>query len=195
MRRAVDKMAAGGIANPRQAVWDAIRQMAGDDLSGTLVLAQIVDKTGVQRKTTKDYLLALTAAGYLAATGDDVWKLARDGGAHAPRVRRDGSAVTQGAGTVNIWRSMRMLAKFTALDLAAHSTTETVSVTENTAQSYCTMLLATGYLRVVQKANPAAGKKAIYRLIRNDGPKPPMIQRVKQVFDPNTGKTYQKGGQ
>ena len=66
---------------------------------------------------------------------------------------------------------------------------------ENTAQSYCTMLLATGYLRVVQKANPAASKKAIYRLIRNDGPKPPMIQRVKQVFDPNTGKTYQKGGQ
>ena len=195
MRLAVDKMAAGGIANPRQAVWDAIRLMAGEDLSGDLGLAQIVDKTGVQRKTAKDYLLSLVAAGYLTEAGDDVWTMTRDGGAHAPRVRRDGSAVTQGSGTVNLWRSMRMLAKFTPVDLAAHSTTETVKVTENTAQSYCTMLLATGYLRVVQKANPAASKKAIYRLIRNDGPKPPMIQRVKQVFDPNTGKTYQKGGQ
>lgn len=195
MRLAVDKMAAGGIANPRQAVWDAIRQMAGEDLSGDLGLTQIAAKTGVQRKTTKDYLLSLEAAKYLTRIGDDVWKLTRDGGAHAPRVRRDGSAVTQGSGTMNLWRSMRMLAKFTPVDLAIHSTTETVKVTENTAQSYCTMLLATGYLRVVQKASPIAGKKAIYRLIRNDGPKPPMIQRVKQVFDPNTGKTYQRGGQ
>lgn len=195
MRRAVDKMAAGGIANPRQAVWDAIRQMAGDDLSGTLVLAQIIAKTGVLRKTAKDYLLSLVAAGYLTSVGDDAWKLTRDGGAHAPRVRRDGKAVTQGSGTMNLWRSMRMLPTFSAKDLAAHSNTETVKVTEASAQAYCTMLLATGYLKVRQKASPAAGKKAIYQLIRNDGPKPPMIQRVKQVFDPNTGKTYQKGGQ
>lgn len=195
MRRAVDKMAAGGIANPRQAVWDAIRQMAGDDLSGTLALAQIIAKTGVLRKTVKDYLLSLVAAGYLTSVGDEVWKLTRDGGAHAPRVRRDGKAVTQGSGTVNIWRSMRMLPNFSVASLAAHSTTETVKVSETTAKAYCTMLLATGYLRVVQKASPVSGKKAIYRLIRDDGPRPPMIQRVKQVFDPNTGKTYQKGGQ
>ena len=195
MRRAVDTMAAGGIANPRQAVWDAVRQMAGDDLSGTLVLAQIVDKTGVLRKTTKDYLLALTAAGYLAATGDDVWKLARDSGAHAPRVRRDGSNVTQGAGQFNMWRTMRGSPTFTAAYVADVSSCGGVTVSEFTAQSYCTMLLATGYLKVEEKANPLIGKKAIYRLIRNDGPMPPMIQRVKQVFDPNTGKTYQKGGQ
>lgn len=195
MRRAVDKMAAGGIANPRQAVWDTIRQMAGEDLSGTFDLAQIVAKTGLLRKTVKDYLLSLTAAGYLTSVGEDVWKLTKDGGAHAPRVRRDGAAVTQGAGTMNLWRSMRMLRSFSAMDLAVHSTTDTVTVTENTAQSYCTMLLATGYLRVVTKANPALGQKATYRLIRNDGPMPPMIQRVKQVFDPNTGKVYRKGGQ
>jgi hypothetical protein len=57
------------------------------------------------------------------------------------------------------------------------------------------MLLATGYLRVVEKANPSQDKLAVYRLIRNDGPKPPMIQRVKQVYDPNTGRVYRKAGQ
>lgn len=95
---------------------------------------------------------------------------------------------------MNIWRSMRMLKKFSALDLATHSNTDTVKVTEATAQSYCVMLLATGFLTVVQKAAPVEGRKAIYRLIRDDGPKPPMIQRVKQVYDPNTGKVYQKAG-
>lgn len=55
------------------------------------------------------------------------------------------------------------------------------------------MLLNTGFLRVVQKADPVKGRIATYRLIRNDGPKPPQIQRVKQVFDPNTGKVYQRG--
>lgn len=195
MRRAVDKMAAGGIANPRQTVWDCLRHLAGEDLGAPFALAAIVSKTGVLRKTVKDYLLSLLAAGYLETAGDETWRLVRDGGAHAPRVRRDGSAVTQGSGTVNLWRSMRMMATFSAKDLAVHSTTDTVTVTEATAQSYCTILLATGYLKVRQKASPAAGKKAIYQLIRNDGPKPPMIQRVKQVFDPNTGKTYQKGGQ
>jgi len=195
MRRAVDQMAAGGIANPRQAVWDAMRRLAGEDLQAGFSLSEVVTKSGVLRKTAKDYILSLVAAGYLEATAEpDAWRFARDGGAHAPRVRRDGSAVTQGAGAVNLWRAMRMLPKFTARDLAAHSNTETVRVTEATAQSYCSMLLATGFLRVVQKADPVQDRTAIYRLVRDDGPKPPMIQRVKQVYDPNTGKVYPKGG-
>ena len=195
MRRAVDKMAAGGIPNPRQSVWEAARQLAGEDLDEKFSLAEVSTKSGVLRKTAKDYLISLVKAGYLADAGDDVWAFARDGGAHAPRVRRDGTAVTQGSGTMNMWRSMRMLGRFSAPDLAAHSTTDTVKVSEATAQTYCSMLLQTGFLRVLQKADPVRGRRAIYRLVRNDGPVPPMIQRVKQVFDPNTGKTYQKGAQ
>lgn len=45
-------------------------------------------------------------------------------------------------------------------------------------------------LRVVQKASPGHGRKAIYRLIRNTGPLPPQIQRVKHVFDPNTREVH-----
>lgn len=193
MRRPVDVMAAEGVANPRQAVWDALRKMAGDELDQPVGLADLSTRSGVQRKTTRDYLGCLQAAGYVKHDPEsDRWQIVRDAGVHAPRLRRDGTVVTQGAGTQNLWRSMRMLKKFTAIELAAHSTTDTVQVSENTAQSYCSTLFATGFLVVVQKANPQMDRRAIYRLVRDDGPKPPMIQRIKAVYDPNTGKVYQK---
>ncbi|ETD85760.1 hypothetical protein ACTTAF_06315 [Rhodobacter capsulatus] len=195
MRKRVDTMQKEGMTNPRQTIWTAIRDLAGEDLAGQFTVTDIVDRTGVHRKTASDYFACLVAAEYLTATADTppVFVLRKDGGVHAPRVRRDGSAVTQGAGALNMWRSMRGLAQFSYRDIALHSTTPTVSVNEETAKSFCAMLLATGFLRVVQKADPAKARLAIYRLIRNDGPKPPQIQRVKQVFDPNTGKVYQRG--
>jgi hypothetical protein len=62
-------------------------------------------------------------------------------------------------------------------------------VTEATAKAYLKMLLACGYLRVTKKAVPKFSQ-ARYRLIRNHGPKPPMVQRVKQIFDPNTREVF-----
>lgn len=94
-----------------------------------------------------------------------------------------------------MWNSMRGLVEFSPRDISAHSTTPDVRVTEWTAKSYCSMLLRAGYLRVLKKAEPAAGRQAIYRLIRNSGPKPPQIQRIKQVFDPNTGVVHRLGDQ
>lgn len=192
MRRRVDAMAAEGKANPRQIIWDAVRAAA--DAGRTIDLGSITERTQLNRKTVADYLLSLERAGFLAPIegASKNWGLARDGGVHAPRVRLDGSMVTQGAGMQNLWRSMRMMSKFSALDLALHSSTPSCSVAEATAQSYITMLLSTGFLAVVQKADPVKGRKAIYRLIRNDGPKPPQVQRVKQIYDPNTGKIYRK---
>lgn len=183
----------------RQLVWDVMRD-AFEKGRAWMTLTVISDRSKVHRKTTSDYLTCLVAGGYAEHRDDEVlgcavWRLTRDGGHHAPRLRKDGSAVTQGAGVANIWRSMRMLSKFSTVDIALHSSTPSAPVSETTVRSYCTMLLATGYLRVVQKADPVKGRKAVYRLVRNDGPKPPQIQRVKQVFDPNTGVVYQKGDQ
>jgi len=181
----------------RQMVWGVMRD-AFEKGDGWMTLTVISDRARVHRKTTSDYLSCLVAGGYAerkedAALGCATWRLIRDGGHHAPRLRRDGTPVTQGTGVANIWRSMRMLSKFSTLDLTLHSSTPSAPVSEATVKAYCTMLLATGYLRVLQKADPVKGRKAVYRLIRNDGPKPPMIQRVKQVFDPNTGLVYRKG--
>lgn len=171
----------------RDEIWAAIRKT---DTGFTA--ADIARASGAVTKTVADYLRCLVPAGFVAATADGTYLLVRDVGVHAPRVNRAGQPVTQGAGTENMWRSMRMLAQFSAQDIAVHSTTDTVSVSEVTAKSYALMLLHCGYLRVVAQAVP--GKRAAtYRLIRNSGPKPPQIQRVKRVFDPNTGKVHEQG--
>lgn len=200
-RRAVTTMAAEGHHDPRQSVWSALAEAARKDPEASFSARQLADRLSLNRKTVSDYLAALAAGGYLArlcgpeaSANAALYRLARDAGHHAPRVRRDGSPVTQGAGTENMWRSMRMLPRFSALDLSVHSTTETVNVSEATAQSYCSILSRTGFLRVVRKADPVKGRKAVYRLVRNTGPRPPMIQRVKQVFDPNTREVHRPEG-
>lgn len=173
----------------RQDIWTAIRRQPDRFSAGDLALA-----TMANIKTVQDYLRCLLPAGIIEAVDGNAFRLIDDRGYHAPRVNRQGKPVTAGAGVENMWRSMQGLAQFSPRDLAAHSNTPDVSVTEVTAKSYCAMLLKTGYLRVVQKASPVHGRQAIYRLIRNSGPQPPQIQRVKQVYDPNTGQVHLPGG-
>lgn len=176
----------------QQAVWDEIRRLR-DGAEGFTV-ADIGGVVEMHPTSIRDYLSRLVAAGYLkriSAGGlftTDHYMLIRDGGVHAPRLRRDGSAVTQGAGTRCMWTSMRHLPNFDAAELVAHAPEGDASVSLATAKSYCTALLRAGYLRVVQKANPAQHRLARYRLVRNTGPQPPQVQRVKQVFDANLGR-------
>lgn len=94
----------------------------------------------------------------------------------------------------NMWTAMRqMKAGFTPRDLAVHATTEEVLVTPEAAQDYCRSLLGAGYLGVARKAVP--GKtEAIYRLVKNTGPRAPREKRVRAVVDDNTEQTIVIGG-
>lgn len=94
----------------------------------------------------------------------------------------------------NMWTAMRRLPSFIPTDLAAHATTETVTVTPEEASRYCRVLLDAGYLRVARRADPALGREAIYRLIDVTGPRPPLPRRVRAVVDQNTGETRVIGG-
>lgn len=182
-RSPVDKIASQSKPQGQDGVWDYIRN------AGIFTVSEISKETDIHRKTITDYIKRLVAGGYVEEYGIDFettkrFKLVRDGGLHAPRLKKDGSPVTQGGGVRNMWRSMRQMGTFTPIDLVSLSNTDSVTVTENTAKSYCSMLLKAKYLKVVQKAVP--GKRpATYRFVRNTGPLPPQIQRVKQVFDPN----------
>lgn len=176
-------------ANPgREAIWAAIRASGARE---PMTAAQLVAATGAHNKTVRDYLKGLVAAGFLKLEEADGhaarWALVRDCGHEAPRVRRDGSPVTQGEVTEQLWRSMYMLKEFSFADLIQ---TATVTIPVETAKAYCKMLLATGYLQVKQKADPSKARIARYKLIRNNGPKPPQIQRVKRVYDPNTREVF-----
>lgn len=175
----------------RQLVWEALKA-APQPVTRT----DLHNVTKVAASTIANYLTALIAAGIVEKIEDErrpTYRLLRDTGFHAPRMKADGTPVKAGGSTQNLWNSMRRLKQFNARDLVAHSTTTHVEVTENHAKVYCSHLLAAGYLKVVRKAAPPT-RAAIYRLIRDTGPVPPKTQRVQQVYDPNTGKVHPTGG-
>ncbi|WP_151720193.1 hypothetical protein [Gemmobacter serpentinus] len=190
-RKPVDQAGA-----PRDAIWAAVRMIGGAGTAFTV--SDIAAQAQAKDKTVRDYLKGLTASGYLHQDNTVVgfeatrWVLARDIGNEAPRVRADGSPVTQGTITEQLWRGMYMLKEFTFEDLIE---TATVEIPVDTAKAYCKMLLTTGYLRVLRKAEPTSGRIARYRLIRFNGPKPPQIQRVKRVYDPNSREVFMPGAQ
>lgn len=195
-RRPSDQLAKSRDAEGRQVIWDAIRAIG----PGDFVMGDLFQETWISRYTIRSYLNSLAAAGILDKTehADRVghrdavtWRLVHDEGYYAPRVNRNGERVTQGLGVEQMWRVMRHLREFTPQDLALHATTDDVAVAVQTAKSYCSMLLSCGYLICTQKAH--AHRQATYRLVRNSGPLAPQIQRVKQVFDPNSKTVYQKG--
>lgn len=94
----------------------------------------------------------------------------------------------------NMWTAMRKLrAGFTPSDLAAHAATPEVGVTVEEAAAYARALLAAGYLAVMRKAAPLMKREAIYRLVEETGPLPPVVARVRAVRDPNTGRVIVLG--
>ena len=168
----------------REAIWQAIRALK------TFSPKEVRMETRCSSGQVEDYLKALLAAGLIERIEGERGRyiLVKDPGAVAPRLRRDGSEVTMGRGREQMWRAMRVLGQFTLRDLVVHATTEEHSVAENEAASYCQFLAQAGYL--VRK-----GGNYLFLRSRYSGPRPPMIQRVKQVFDPNLGKVvWSQGG-
>lgn len=189
-----------GHITDRDAVWAAIREL------GEFGISDIEDKTRVATGTIKTYVVGLAKAGYLTrieglqreknAKGKFIesrWCLARDVGADTPRVTRDGKEVTQGKVRENLWRTLRIIADFTARELASTASTEETPVKFSDAKDYIKYLHKAGYLVLVQPAKPGhkpgTGAQARYRFLKSryTGPRPPMVQRIRQVFDPNLG--------
>jgi len=172
----------------RDALWAAIRNFGRPFTARELRI-----ETRCTTSQTGEYLIGLTAAGILSAhqeTGSGVphpakiYTLVNDCGIEAPRVRRDGSEVTQGRGREQLWETMRIFSSFSSADLAVFASTEEHPVAAGEARIYCATLAAAGYLR--KHAN------GTYTLIKRTGPKPPQIQRTKQVYDPNLGEIVWK---
>ena len=88
-----------------------------------------------------------------------------------------------GDSTDQMWTAMRKLVAFTPTDIAAHCA---VVVLVDEAQAYCRLLLAGGYMRVLQKAVPGR-KEAIYRLFNVTGIMAPREKRVRCIIDDNLG--------
>lgn len=170
----------------REAIWAEIRRLK------SFTVRELYEGTTLKLDSVREYVAGLKYAGYVAAQVSDapfvpfktqatVYTLVRDVGIDAPRVRKDGTPVTQGQGTANMWRTMRILGTFSARELAVSASTETCVIKENTAARYLRYLCDAGYLH---------NQKGLYRFLpsMHTGPKPPMIQNVKRVWDQNLKK-------
>lgn len=101
----------------------------------------------------------------------------------APRLARDGVLLSGPRRTANMWRSMKMLAYFTALDLASAASLPELPITVEQAQRYITALVDAEYLGVrARKDEPT-----LYRLknSHNTGPAAPEVLRTQFVWDAN----------
>lgn len=171
----------------RQAIWEWVRAQTGP-FNATDVDVRL-DPT-----TIREYLKALSLAGYLEAVSlgkrgeANIYRLIDDCGVEAPRLRKDGTPVTQGQGRLQMWNAMRICKEFSATDLAFNASTDDHQVAESEAKSYIHALCKAGYL--VHQAGKANSPGHRYRLLPSmwTGPQPPQIQRTKQVYDPNLRK-------
>lgn len=197
-RRPAHTLPAGALSS-RDVIWAAIRAQDGEfsvlDVEGTA--HRIGGRRRIALATIKTYLQSLAAAGYLewrqcrdtesGRWSRARWRLVRDVGVEAPRVTRDGRAVQQGAGRQQMWRAIRILAEFTATELAIAASTPEHIVAQGEARAYLGILAQAGYLVVTRRGVPALPTR--YRLVqaRWSGPRAPMVQRVKALWDPNLG--------
>ena len=196
---------AGG-KGPRQLIWEAIRTLArlDDPFSEEqirLAIPRLV-RSEIEIGAIRDYRRGLVASGILTVATEAkdrrvlaTYALVKDEGLEAPRVRKDGSRVTQGLAQEQMWRTLRLLTGDTnARELAAHAGTPTVPVAEVAAKHYLRTLATAGYLLTTKEGQGLGygrgGVQARYRLkpARNTGPRPPMVCRAKIVYDPNEDK-------
>jgi hypothetical protein len=177
----------------RPQIWIVIRALHRQDavMTPASIRAVLVAPPENALEIIRAYLKALEAAGIVERIGDPGehrYRLLRDEGVEAPRVRPDGRRVAMGQGREAMWRTMRILTRpWTARELAIHASTEAHPVALQEAQDYAQRLCRAGYL---QRTAPQT-----YRLIpaRYTGPKPPQVKRTKQIWDPNLGRVADWG--
>ena len=185
-----------GGKGPRQRIWDAIRRWK----KGAFAVVDVCPGD-VPTDTARTYVRSLAAGGYItpaktrAGTTErhqiKQWTLTRDVGVEAPRLRRDGAEVTTGLAQEQMWRTIRTLkTDVSPRELAAHASTASASVAEAAAKDYLRHLALAGYMTVPKRGHGvgAGGVQSRYRLVKDTGPRPPMICRTKSIYDPNLGK-------
>lgn len=168
-------------------IWESIRAMAKE--KEVFSTKEVRGKTNARQDKVSEYMRRLAKAGYLEVVSDSSirlhalkrYRLVKDS-RETPRVRKDGSLVTQGAGNESMWRTMRMLGTFSVKDLIVTSSECPQPVKESTAVTYVGALLKAGYLTMLSNGS------IMLLPSMNSGPKPPQIQRTKRIWDANLKK-------
>lgn len=191
-----------GGKSPRQRIWEAIRANREK-----FTLESTAEVVGGLEISIGHYFRALAAAEIIEVIAEErvgklgkrkTYRLVRDNGVEAPRVKPDGSPAVQGVGNQAMWGTMHRLFErndFSCAELASFASTGSVVVAESSATKYVKALFEAGYLDRTQDANSGGrnrnnARQARYRLkpAKYSGPRAPIIQRPQTVYDPNQGR-------
>jgi len=187
-RKPVSELAKLDYPPTRDGIWKLIRENRD-----SFTIRVLLD-CKAHRKTVTDYIKCLIKAGIVEEIDPiekaKAYRLIKDYGAEAPRVRVDGSIILNVSAVNNMWRTIRMQnAPFTYKDLALFAATDDCPIADNTAKTYLGFIQHLPCIRVLphKKGLPGLAKYAFVRS-KDIGPKAPQIQKTKRLFDPNTKK-------
>lgn len=172
----------------REIIWSAMRHLKAFS-QYDLVLLSKCGKGKIQ-----DYLKGLTRAGFVerlnpgGKVGEQArYRLVRDTGVEAPRIRKDGTMLPP-SGRTRMWNVMQVLRVFTDSELADAASLPEAPIALEEAKTYCRWLAYGGYLKTRQGGWMMIPAKFT-------GAKAPQILRVKKLFDPNIGAVVYEGPQ
>lgn len=161
----------------RQQIWNAAREL------GVFTVKELRQKSGLTgNELARKYVYGWEAAGYVEKIGENPisYSLLDRTIAVAPAVNLAGQKIRSSQIYEQMWRVMRIIKEFSAIDLAVASSTEECSVSEEDARAWLKILAVAGYVR-------KSGKR--YRFVESKfkGPAYPIMQRLIKVTDGNTG--------
>ncbi|MCL1618367.1 hypothetical protein [Ralstonia pseudosolanacearum] len=189
-----------GGKSPRQHLWEAIR-IHRKAFTRDLLAEACCGVESVESKVA-DFVAALLRAEIIEVIAEEkvnkggikprlTYRLVRDNGVEAPRVSKKGVVTPQGGGNEAMWQTMhRMFERtpFTFRELVAFASTKAHPIKVETAKSYISALYRAGYLKLVEKEKRGkmpSGAKYVLIATRYTGPRAPMVQRTRTVYDPN----------
>ncbi|WP_434777660.1 hypothetical protein [Neisseria sp. Ec49-e6-T10] len=171
------------VPSQRSRIWAYIRTQKGKVFYRTDILSAL----GLtQNEVDAKYLRCLVNCGFLEVVNKKPvsYKFVKDIGVDTPRFTKAGELITKSTISEVLWLTMRILGRFTTHALVLHASTEDRAIKSSNARVYVWMLKSAGYLKSVG----FQGRKEVFLLIKNTGPKPPQILLIKEVYDPNLNK-------
>lgn len=176
---------------PRQRMWEAIRT-----INGTFFAIDIAQLSGCELANVYHYLRSLTKALFVTVEevattkrkGDRLSKrytLIKNTGIEAPRINAKGETVLASPKFEVLWRTLRILNSVTTNQLVDHAEAAGLTITKRSVNIYTKALLDSGYINVTGKEG---SRVFSLKPSMNTGPRPPQLQSIKAVYDPNLNK-------
>ena len=158
----------------------------GTDQSWTIVEVDGTTRSG--ERAPHEYLRRLIRGGFVVEAGfrdvnppskikAKLYRIIQPRQA-APRLDRNGNELPERV-IDTLWRTMKMLKRFTPQELATHASTDQREIKTATAERYARELAAVGVITRLASRSPTY-------LITHGGAAAPRVLRRHVVFDPNT---------